>query len=101
MGNPESLIESTAVVASNSCLSSKLEGETVILHTDADTYYGLNEVGTYVWDLLQQPRTVEELCHAVASEYDVTCDECRDDIHALVAELLEYGLVRRADERVT
>lgn len=98
MANPDSLSASTTVVANENCLSTTLEGEAVILHTDAGKYYGFNEVGTYIWERLQQPYTVEEVCQAVSSEYDVARDQCQDDVHALLIELLEYELVHTIDD---
>lgn len=92
------LTESTQIVAADGCLSTTIDGETVILHVDAGKYYGFNEVGTYVWDLLQRPRTVEEVCRAVVEEYDVTYDRVRDDVDEIVRELAEKDLVR-FDER--
>lgn len=97
MEDGETLSESTVVVATDCCLSTTIDGEAVILHTDDGTYYGFNDVGTYIWELLQQPHTVQDVCRAVAEEYDVTHERCRADVHELVSELLEYDLVQIAN----
>lgn len=85
---------STDVVRTENCLSTTLDGETVILHRDAEKYYGLNEVGTVVWESLQQPRTIDELCEEILAKYDVSYERCRDDIEEILVELNEKELVR-------
>ena len=85
--------ETTAVAAENA-LSTTIDGETVILHRDVGKYYGLNEVGTFIWELLQEPRSLDELCQEVITAYDVEQQRCRNDIEELLVELAETGLVR-------
>jgi len=99
MGGNEPLSKSTVIVATDCCLSTTIDGEAVILHTDAEKYYGFNEVGTYIWELVQEPHTIEEVCRAVTDEYGVTYECCREDIHNLTSELIEYDLVRTTDTR--
>lgn len=90
--------ESTEVVANDDCLSTTIDGETVILDTAAGRYYGFNEVGTFVWESLQDPRTVADLCETVVAEYEVGYDRCRDDVDDLLTELTDKGLVRITGE---
>ena len=85
--------ETTAVAAENA-LSTTIDGETVILHRDIGKYYGLNEVGTFIWELLQEPQSVDEICQEVIAEYGVERQRCRSDIEDLLVELAETDLVR-------
>jgi hypothetical protein len=84
----------TTVVVAENALSTTIDGETMILDQDAGVYYGLNEVGTFIWDLLQEPRSVGELCRKVATEYDVEQERCRADVEDLIEDLTENDLVR-------
>lgn len=92
--NESELTTTTTVVATENALSTKVDGETVILHRDVGKYYGLNEVGTFVWELLQEPRSVEELRHEVVETYDVEPARCQNDIEELLIDLGERDLVR-------
>ena len=85
--------ESTTVTAVEECLATTLDGESVVLHMDAGEYYGFNDVATYIWDRIQEPRTVGEICELVSSEYDVSYERSREHTSALLAELDEKGLV--------
>jgi hypothetical protein len=81
------------VVALKSQVSCQLEGETVILHFDKGLYFGLNEVGTLIWNEIQQPRQVQEIRDAILREYDVGSEQCERDLFKLLAVLTEKGLV--------
>ncbi|QRR01735.1 PqqD family protein [Dyadobacter sandarakinus] len=76
-------------------ISSKVGEDTVILNHNKGAYYGLNQVGLVVWDTLEQgPQTVDELCDAVISEYEVDELTCRRDVDALLKDLVSEKLVR-------
>lgn len=85
-----------SIVATEACLASAVDDEQVILDTDTGTYYGLNPVGSYLWTLLEEAHTVEELVSKTATEFDVSKGECRTDVRSFLAEMHEAGLVESA-----
>ena len=89
--------DSSIVVAVKSQVSCGLDAETVILHLDRSVYFGLNEVGTIVWNQIQNPCTIREIRDAVVSEYEVSEDRCEQDVRELLAELLKQGLIEVRD----
>jgi hypothetical protein len=91
------LTASSVVVASRDQLSSDLGGETVLLHMGAGRYYGLDEVGTRVWALIQRPRRVGEVCAEIVAEYEVDAGRCERAVLTLLAEMADAGLVERVD----
>lgn len=90
--------ESTTVVTNDDCLSTTIDGESVILHMEQGKYYGFNEVGTEVWESVQEPRTVGGICRMLQDAYEVEESRCRDDVRELVTKLLEFDLVRIVEE---
>ena len=81
------------VVVSQDQVSCDLSGESAILNLKAGVYYGLNEVGTKVWKLIQEPKRVSELWDAILEEYEVEPRRCETDIMALLQDLLDNGLI--------
>ena len=59
------------VVANREQISANLGDEVVILHLNADSYYGLDQVGVFVWNLIQEPRKVSDIRDAIFEEYKV------------------------------
>ena len=81
------------ISVSADALFQELEGETVLLNLHNENYYGLDDVGTRVWQLLHEHGDVEPLIATMLTEYDVGEATLRQDVEALIAELLEAGLV--------
>ena len=81
-------------------MSTQLDGETVLMHVSKGEYFGLDEVGTFVWELLSQPVSVGQLCKAVESEFDVAPDLCESDILSLIERLEDEDLVEIVGEEV-
>ncbi len=88
---------STVVVAENQ-VSSDLGKEVAILDLGAGMYYGLNEVGARIWELVQEPRTVEEIQAVILDEYEVDPASGKRDVLALLQQLADNRLVEVRDE---
>ena len=84
---------SSTVVATEAQVSADLAGEAVILSLQSGMYYGLDEIGAYIWTLIQEPRTVGEIRDAILDEYDVESDRCERDAVELLERLADAGLV--------
>lgn len=81
-------------MAGSSQVSADLMGEAAILHLETGVYYGLNEVGARIWNLLQDPVTGSEIKSAILAEYDVPPHICERDICSLLGKLLSANLVQ-------
>jgi coenzyme PQQ synthesis protein D (PqqD) len=91
------VVELSTVVAVPNQVSSSLGDEAVILELTQGVYYGLNEVGARIWELLQQPRRVGEIRDLILDEYEVAPQTATRDLLALLAELAERGLIEVHD----
>ena len=80
-------------VAAPDQVSSDLDGDAVILNLNSGVYFGLNPVGARVWELLQQPRTIDEICGAVRQEFEVEPERCQRDLINLIEQMRTQGLV--------
>ena len=56
-------------------------------------YYGLDAVGTRVWSLLGQPRSIGQLRDTILDEYDVEARVCERDLLTLLEQLRNEGLI--------
>ena len=81
------------VVASSRQVSTEVEEESVILNFDDGVYYGLDQVGGRVWQLLQDPVTPIEIRDRIVAEYEVESERCEADLRELLGELHAAGLI--------
>jgi len=89
---------SSILVASKEQVSCDFNGESVILNLKNDSYYGLNEVGTFVWDMIKEPKTVSQIKDGILAKYEVDPNECERDLLELVNDLLANELVQVSEE---
>jgi len=85
--------ERSTVVASKGQVSSDLGGEVAILDLDAGMYYGLDEVGARIWELIQEPSMVGDIRDTLVLEYDVEPERCERDLVDLLQKLAGEGLI--------
>lgn len=83
----------STIVAVSEQISSNLAGDAVILNFHSGIYYGLNEVGAYIWDLVQQPKTFQDICDALMNEYEVKAEVCEQDLADLLQALADSKLI--------
>lgn len=88
------LTSTTVVVRSDAQASCQIDDETVIMHLETGRYFGYDPVGTRIWALMKEPRTVSAICEQLVTEYEgVEASQCTSDVLAFLRELLDEGLV--------
>ncbi len=96
--NDEPLINiNTTVQASPEIVTNTLGEEVVMMSIEKSAYYGLDEIGSRIWELIASERTVSSICDILVREYDVPREECEQDILAWLNELAEQNLVEITD----
>ncbi len=88
-----SLSVHSIVVASEEQVSCPLGEESAILNLKNSMYYGINPIGTRIWTLLKEPRSVEDLRDTLLSEYEVDEKLCERDLLDLLEKMKSEGLI--------
>ena len=89
--------DDTMVAARPQHVSVDLDGEAVVLDTDAGVYFGIDGVGARIWELIARPRRVDEIASTLVAEYDVAPEHCRADLERFLANLHDQGLIDLTD----
>ena len=100
-GFDENLTPTSCFRAIEGHLSSEMKGEAVILSLKNGKYYGVNTVGAFIWDTLQNPVTFQEIQSAVMQEYDVDNATCRQEVLSFLMKMVEEDLVEILDEKTS
>jgi hypothetical protein len=91
MTKPE-LSGDAIIVRSEGLLSAEVDGELMAMSVERGMCYGLNPVGTRIWALIAEPRSIDDLCAQLREEFDVGEEECRRDVIDLLEDLRAEGL---------
>lgn len=92
MKQEETLAGDAVIVRNEGLLTAEVDGELMAMSVDRGICYGLNAVGTRIWALLAEPRTVDELCAQLLHEYEVEPAQCRQEVVSLLADFRAEGL---------
>ena len=82
------------ITLSPDVISQEVSGETVLLDLESENYFGLDEVGTRIWQLIESAGDLEAIFKTLLEEYDVEEEELLGDLSDLVGEIEKLGLVK-------
>ena len=75
---------------------SRVADETVILHLGNDTYYGLDPVGTVIWEGLKQGQDLGAIRDDILARFDATAAQVEADMGRFLADLLAQDILVEA-----
>ncbi|ATW02492.1 lasso peptide biosynthesis PqqD family chaperone [Sphingorhabdus sp. YGSMI21] len=77
-------------------VSADMDGEMVMMSIEDSAYYGLNAVGSNLWEAMEEPVSVTALCDHVTRNFDIDLATCQSDVMELLTDLRERNLVQLA-----
>ena len=78
---------------SKEVLSQEVSGETVLLDLQSESYFGLDAVGTRIWQLLQEKSRFQQVFDTMLEEYDVDEKQLENDLNELLDKLIAEELI--------
>ncbi len=83
----------TVVVRRPGSISAPVGNETAAMNVDKGMYYGFDDIGTRIWDIVGSPCSVSSICDQLMDTYDVDADTCRRDVNQFLGVLLDAELL--------
>jgi len=71
----------------------QLDGESVLLNLNTESYFGLDDVGTRMWTSLTESASIEAAYIALEAEYEVEPGQLQADLCSFIDKLAEAGLI--------
>ena len=81
------------ITFSDTVFAQEVDGEMVLLDMESENYFGLDEVGTAIWQAMQEKETLKEVFELLLEQYEVESDVLEKDLIGFVNKLVESGLV--------
>ena len=76
-------------------IGAAIDDEMVMMSVEHGQYYGLGGVGPRVWELIEQPQTMDQLVDQILEEFEVEREVCEKDLTEFLAQMEQLGLVER------
>lgn len=80
-------------ILSPEVLSQNIDDETVLLDMKSENYFGINDVGSRVLEILRPGADLDSIVETLANEYEVERSQLEDDISELLQQFLDAGLI--------
>ena len=84
-----------SVRRSEAVMVRRVGDEIVILDVNSGQYFGLNEVGAFVWDLLESESDRDAIVAALTAAYDVDAAQAAADVDDLLRDLAARDLIEQ------
>ena len=81
------------VTISPDVISQEVAGETVILDLESECYFGLDAVGTRIWQLIQEHGDLHRIYNTLLDEYEVGEAQLLKDLETLLTDARGRGLI--------
>lgn len=89
-----STISSTTLLKRNpDMVAANIDGDVVMMGVDQGQYYGISGVGSRVWELLEEPISIDGITEVICREYETDSATCHDDMSKFVNELVKIDLI--------
>jgi len=71
-----------------------LDQESVLLNLESEQYFGLDETGTRIWQVVTTSPNIDTAYQELLAEYDVPPEMLRENLNELLGHLVEHGLLQ-------
>ena len=77
-------------------LEAELADEILALDPKEGACFGFNPVAASVWRRLEHPASFDDLRRGLLEEYEVSDEQCTEELEELMKMMIGHGLVRRS-----
>ncbi len=82
------------ITFADTVFAQEVDGEMVLLDMNSENYFGLDEVGTAIWQAMQEKESLKEVFEVLLGQYEVEEDVLKKDLINFVEKLKESGLIK-------
>lgn len=79
-------------------IDGSLDNHQVMMHIEKGKYYGLNPVAKRIWELVETPRSVDEIVAVLLQEFEVSEEACRAQTQAFLDKAVACDILKRSEK---
>jgi len=89
----QQITEATLVSRNDSLMTASVHDETLMMDIVSGHYYGLDDIGSAIWQRLETPQTFAALIDGLAMKYDAERSVIAADVAELFVLMAEYKVI--------
>ncbi len=79
-------------------VATDIDQDKVFLDIALGKYYGINRVGSSIWDIAEQPVSIADICRELMGRFEIDEATCKKETLAFCQSLVESGSFVLASE---
>lgn len=81
----------------NDYVFNEIDGEVVMMNIETGAYASMNDTGKAIWNLLEQPVSIDAVIEALVREYNISAEQCAKDITPFIEKMIAQKIVVKVD----
>ena len=82
------------ITLSKNVFAQEIDEETIILDTETQEYFSINEIGKVIWSLIEEKKNLEEIKAEMLDMYEVPQEQLEKDVLNFLQALEQKGLIK-------
>src|SRR5216683_1172130 len=91
---PPAIAEATVISRSPSVLTAEVDGEVVMMSIEQGRYFGLDDIGSDIWQRIEPPCSFAALVDGLVADYDADRVTIAADVQAMLGKMAAQDVVR-------
>lgn len=75
-------------------LDGELDNNVVMMHPYKGSYFGLNPVGKRIWQIIAEPKDLEEIIEKLVAEFDITHEQCISEVTQFLEKAHQLDIIK-------
>ena len=84
-----SLSLQTIISRNPEIITSEIDDEIVMMSIDEGKYFGLNVIGSAIWEILEQPQAIEDIISSLLKRFDVSEEQCQAESFTFIEDMID------------
>ncbi|MCF8331783.1 MAG: lasso peptide biosynthesis PqqD family chaperone [Bacteroidales bacterium] len=88
------LSEKNVIQKSDNSIESTIDGDIVLMNLDNNEYYSMDDIGSAIWQMLNEPKSIERIINELLKQYKVDREVCAKDTMKFLEQLYDKGIIK-------
>lgn len=89
----------STIIRSDAFITSTVDNDLVMMSLEKGNYYGLDKIGSFIWENIAQQTTIGQLCQKLTEHFEVEAAQCQADVLDFLHELIKEDMVQIVDAK--
>jgi len=87
------LTMNSVIKRSPEIVHSDMDDETVMMSIEQGEYYGIDAIGSDIWNMLEEEKSIKDICSSLCQRYDVDESVCQQDVMRFLENMYERKII--------